>query len=90
MANLISRLIHMTTFFHINGIYNFIRKKYFDVKTSNHKQTEKKEFVILLLLEIYLREHFQECAVMRKFWLLVGLTKSWILKDVCFNTVPST
>lgn len=49
----------MTTLFHINTMYNFIRKKYyFDVKTSSYKQKDNKEFVILLILEIYLMETF--------------------------------
>lgn len=49
----------MTTLFHINGMYNFIKKKYyFDVKTSNYKQKDNKEFVILLILEIYLMGTF--------------------------------
>lgn len=49
----------MTTLFHINGMYNFIKKKYyFDVKTSNFKQKDNKEFVILLILEIYLMGTF--------------------------------
>lgn len=48
----------MTTLFHINTMYNFIRKKYnFDVKTSSYKQKDNK-FVILLILEIYLMEAF--------------------------------
>jgi len=49
----------MTTLFRINTMYNFIRKKYyFDVKTSSYKQKDNKEFVILLILEIYLMETF--------------------------------
>lgn len=40
-------------------MYNFIRKKYyFDVKTSSYKQNYNTEFVILLILEIYLMETF--------------------------------
>lgn len=58
MASLITKLIHITTLFHISGMYTFIRKKYyFDVKTSNYKK-DNKEFVILLILEIYLMGTF--------------------------------
>lgn len=75
MANLITRLIHVTTLFHINGMYNFIRKKYyFDVKTSNYKQKDNKDFVILLLLEIYLMGTFSRgCS--EKILIVSGFNK---------------
>lgn len=54
-------------------MYNFIRNKYyFDVKTSNYKQKDNKEFVILLILEIYLMGTFARVCSDKKILVVNG------------------
>lgn len=79
--------MHKTTLFHINGMYNFIRKKYyFDVKTSNYKQKDNKEFVILLILEIYLMGAFARVCSDKKILIVNGFNKIMNLEK-CFLSI---
>lgn len=88
MANLIPRLMHMTTLFHINAMYNFIRNKYyFDVKTSSYKQKDNKEFVILLILEIYLMETFARVCSDGKILIVNGFNKIVNLEKCFLSTL---
>lgn len=88
MASLITRLMHMTTLFHINCMYNFIRKKYyFDVKTSNYKQKANKEFVLLLILEIYLMGTFARVCSDEKILIVKGFNKTMNFEKCFLSTL---
>lgn len=72
-------------------MYNFIRKKYyFDVKTSSYKQKDNKEFVILLILEIYLMETFARVCSDGKILVVNKFNRIIKLGKCSFNTVPGT
>lgn len=78
----------MTTLFHINDMYNFIRKKYyFDVKTSSYKQKDNKEFVILLILEIYLMETFARLCSDEKILIVHGFNRIMNLEKFFLSTL---
>lgn len=65
-------------------MYNFIRKKYyFDAKTSNYKQKDNKESVILLILEIYLKGAFVRVFSEKKI-LINRFNKIMNLEQFCF------